>query len=75
MCQNALSMVWFDLVSLFDGISTFVGYSMCRTSFYLTHSWKDKGVHTFLKGIFSKVNVILFCVNKICTYVKLNKLN
>ena len=27
-------------------------------SHYLTHSWEDKGVHTFPKGIFPKVNVI-----------------
>ena len=26
--------------------------------YYLTHSWEDKGVHTFLKGICPKVNVI-----------------
>ena len=26
--------------------------------YYLTHSWEDKGVHTFPKGIFPKVNVI-----------------
>ena len=26
--------------------------------YYLTHSLKDKGVHTFPKGIFPKVNVI-----------------
>ena len=25
---------------------------------YLTHSWEDKGVHTFPKGIYPKVNVI-----------------
>ena len=25
---------------------------------YLTHSWEDKGVHTFLKGICPKGNVI-----------------
>ena len=25
---------------------------------YLTHSWKDKGVHIFPKGIYPKVNVI-----------------
>ena len=25
---------------------------------YLTHSWEDKGVHTFPKGICLKVNVI-----------------
>ncbi len=27
---------------------------------YLTHSWEDKGVHTFPKGICLKVNIILF---------------
>ena len=26
--------------------------------YYLTHSWEDKGVHTFPKGICPKVNVI-----------------
>ena len=26
--------------------------------YYLTHSWEDKGVHTFPKGICSKVNEI-----------------
>ena len=26
--------------------------------YYLTHSWEDKGVHTFPKGICLKVNVI-----------------
>ena len=27
--------------------------------YYLTHSWEDKGVHTFPKGICPKVNVIV----------------
>ena len=26
--------------------------------YYLTHSWEDKGVHTFPKGICPRVNVI-----------------
>ena len=26
---------------------------------YLTHRWEDKGVHTFPKGIFPKVNIIV----------------
>ena len=26
--------------------------------YYLTHSWEDKGVHTFPKGICPKLNVI-----------------
>ena len=29
-----------------------------RQWFYLTHSWENKGVHTFPKGICPKVNVI-----------------
>ena len=27
--------------------------------YYLTHSWEDKGVHTFPKGISPKVNIIV----------------
>ena len=55
----------FGLVSLFNGISTFVGYLIPKAIlleeqywYYLTHSWEDKGVHTFSKGIWPKVNVI-----------------
>ena len=53
------------LVSLFNGISTFVGYLMPKpfskknsSGTILTHSWEDKGVHTFPKGICPKVNII-----------------
>ena len=52
-------------VFLFNGISTFIGYLMPNPSFleeqqcfYLTHSWVDKRVHTFPKGICQKMNVI-----------------
>ena len=54
---------WFDLVSLFNGISTFMGYLMQRTVkqqlwYYLINSWRGgKGVP---KGISSKVNVIMW---------------
>ena len=50
----------FVFVFLFNGISTFVSYSMLKISFqyYLIHSWEDKRVHTFPKSIFPKVNVI-----------------
>ena len=54
-----------NLVSLFDDISTFVGYLIAKSIlqeaqqwYYLTHSWEDKGVHTFPHGIRPKVNVI-----------------
>ena len=29
-----------------------------QKSYYLTHSWEDKGFHTFPKGICTKVNLI-----------------
>ena len=50
---------------LWSGILTFVGYLIPKpfsqknsNRYYLTHSWEDKGVHTFPKGICPKVNVI-----------------
>ena len=56
---------WFGLVSLFNGISTFLGYFNAKAIlleeqqwYYLTHSWEDKGVYIFPKGICLKVNVI-----------------
>ena len=55
----------FGLVSLFNDISTFVGYLMPKqfssnnsSGAILTHSWEEKGVHIFPKGIWPKVNVI-----------------
>ncbi len=56
-------MVW--VVSLFNGISTLFRLFNAKAilleeqqRYYLTHSWEDKGVHTFRKGICPKVNVI-----------------
>ena len=50
---------------MFNCISTFVGYSIPKPSLleeqqlcYLTHTWVDKEIHTFPKGICLKVNVI-----------------
>ena len=46
------------------GISIFVNYLMPKPSLYknklpsLTHSWRNKEVHAFPKGISQKVNVI-----------------
>ena len=67
-----LQSIWFNtqmkdglvsLVSLFNGISTLfrlfnVKAILLEEQYYLTHSWEDKGVHTFPKGICPKVNVI-----------------
>ena len=30
--HNAYQLVWFDLISLFNGISTFMGYLMTKLS-------------------------------------------
>ena len=35
---------------------------------YLTHSWEDKGVHTFPKGICPKVNVIARLEHELAYY-------
>ena len=49
--------IWFGLVSLFNGMSTFLGYLMPKpfseknsSGTILTHIWEDKGVHTFSQG-------------------------
>ena len=53
------------MVSLFNGISTLFRLFNAKVIpleeqwwYYLTHSWEDKGVHIFPKGICPKVNVI-----------------
>ena len=53
MCE---SLVWF---LLFNGIFNTRAIITEEQKWYcLTHSWEDKGVHTFPKGICSKVNII-----------------
>ena len=68
-------LVWFGLVSLFNGISTFFSLFNAKTIpiegqswYYLTHSWENKGVHTFPKGICPKVNVIAWLEFKLAYY-------
>ena len=48
----------FGLVSLFNGISNFVGYLTAKLFSLKNSSWEDKNIHTFPKGICLKVNVI-----------------
>ena len=50
LCEVVSVWVWFRLVSLFNGISTFVGYFNAKAILleeqwwcYLTHSWEDNG--------------------------------
>ena len=58
--QSVSSGIWTRVT-----VSTSYDYNHYTTStsiffffYYLTHSWEDKGVHTFPKGICPKVNVI-----------------
>ena len=57
-----MDLVWFGLVYLFNGILACVGYLMPKKKkqewYDSTHSWEDKGIHTFPKGICPKVKVI-----------------
>ena len=60
-------------VSLFNGISTLFRLFNAKAilleeQYYLTHSWEDKGVHTFPKGICPKVNVIAQLENELAYY-------
>ena len=55
-------LVWF---LCFNGISTLFRLFNAKAIlleeqfwYYSTHSWEDKGVHTFPKGICQKVNII-----------------
>ena len=52
-------------VTLFNGISTLFRLFNAKSilleeqqRYYLTHTWEDKGVHTFPKSICPKVNII-----------------
>ena len=63
--ENTKRLERLGLVSLFNGISTLFRLFNAKTIllegqswYYLTHSWEDKGVHTFPNGICPKVNVI-----------------
>ena len=50
------------LVSVFNEISTFVGYLMPKPSFEKNRSstsWEYKGVHAFAEGMCLKVNIIV----------------
>ena len=44
-------LVWFGFCRLFNAKAILLEEQLWN---YLTHSWKDKGVHTFPKGIFSE---------------------
>ena len=71
-CNTSTHLFWIESisflrvsVSLFNGISTLFRLFNAKAilleepyRYYLTHSWEDKGVHTFPKGICPKVNVI-----------------
>ena len=63
------------LVALFNGISILCGLFNARAIpveeqylYYSSHSWRDKGVHTFFKGISLKVNAQLWLEFKLTYY-------
>ena len=64
--KNRISNQMFGFISLFNGISTFVGYLIAKSILveellrsFLTESWRrDKEVHTFPKGMSPKVNLL-----------------
>ena len=61
--SESLYVCVFGLVSLFNGISTFVGNLMPKSSlwknklYYSAYCWEGNAVHTFPKGISSKMNI------------------
>ena len=66
-CAPPPTMEFKLMVSLFNGISILFRLFNAKAillleeqqRYYLTHSWEDKGVHTFPKGICLKVNIIV----------------
>ena len=72
---NLQQKVILGLVSLFNGISTLFRLFNAKAIlqeeqlwYYLIHSWENKGVHTFPKGICLKVNVIVQLEYKLAYY-------
>ena len=57
---NVIAQLEYEL-AYYDSVVHRFNHYTTRTPlnlYYLTHSWEDKGVHTFPKGICPKVNVI-----------------
>ena len=64
---------YMNMVSLFNGISTLFRLFnaeaiLLEEQYYLTHSWDDKGVYIFPKGICPKVNIIARLENELAYY-------
>ena len=64
-CLHIFFVVKNKTISIFSGLYNLRGLFNANVIlleeqqwFYLTHSWEDKGVHTFPKGICPKVNMI-----------------
>ena len=69
---NVIARLEYKLAYYNSTVHRFNSYTM-RTPpeqqwYYLTHSWEDKGVHTFPKGICPKVNVIARLEYKLAYY-------
>ena len=59
LCWKWFGLVWFLCLMAYQLFMLFNAKAiLLEEQYYLTHSWEDKGVHTFPKGICPKVNVI-----------------
>ena len=56
--MNVIAQLEYELAYDNSAVHRFNHYTTRTPRCYLTHSWEDKGVHTFPKGICPKVNVI-----------------
>ena len=72
---NVIPNTLIDSFFVFNGISTLFRLFNAdailleeQQLYYLTHSWEDKGVHTFPKGICPKVNVIAWMEYELAYY-------
>ena len=67
---NVIARLEYELASYDSAVHRFNHYTTRTPTlwYYLTHSWEDKGVHTFHKGICPKVNVIARLEYELASY-------
>ena len=66
----SLGLVWFLCLMAYQLFFMLFNAKaiLLEEQYYLTHSWEDKGVHTFPKGICPKVNIIARLENELAYY-------
>ena len=80
-CEHYEMLFFFFFFFLFSGVSTLMGQIDAKTLllveqewYYLTNSWRDKGVHAFPKGINLKGNVMVWLKFELTTMSRSNML-